>query len=128
MLPWHPASGPVCARALHAKELWTADALDNAAGDDTDDGIWSVTLWAGCSRTPLYLTFTAWGGISKREAREHGGGSGAWFGCHQCHQCEWIAETKAAQADVTALLFFSVVIRHAGKCFGERTKKKGPTS
>lgn len=111
MLPWHPASGPVCARALHAKELWTADALDNAAVDDTDDGIWSVTPWAGCSRTPLYLAFTARGGISTKkkrhsgEAREPGGGSGAWFGCH--HQCEWIAETKTAQADVTALLFFS---------------------
>lgn len=70
MLPWHPASGPVCARALHAKELWTADALDNAAVDDTDDGICSVTPWAGCSRTPLYLAFTARGGISIKKKKK----------------------------------------------------------
>lgn len=57
MLPGYPASGPVCAQALHAKKLWKADALDNAAGDDTDDGIWSVRPWTGYGLTPLYLAY-----------------------------------------------------------------------
>lgn len=85
--------------ALHAKEPWTADAFDNAAGGDADDGIWSVTPWAGCSRTAPHLCIH---GSGSGEAREPGGGSGAWFGCHR--QREWIAETKtSAQADVAAL-------------------------
>lgn len=79
VLPGYPASGPVCARALHAKKLWKADALDNAAGDDTDDGIWSVRARTSHGLTPLYLAYmrtwpmcaTAWHAGSTRLAPYH---------------------------------------------------------
>lgn len=106
MLPWHPASGPVCAQAPHAKELRTADALDNAAGDDTDDGIWSATPWEGCSRTPLHLPFAA-------EEPENVV-VGPVPGLLAIASVSGLQRQKQCRPDVTAL-YFSVVMGHTEK-------------